>query len=516
MADWTPEGLWACLGRLGRPQRWAFAGAWAAGLLAHGYMFVNKLPNHDDTACFWNKGGSTGWGRWALDLMARLDGGFSSPWMLGLLSLLFLSAAAMLLVGLLELQSPSLSALAGAVFTVFPTVTSAFSYMFTCDAYMLSVLLAILSARLAARGGWARLGAAGCLILSLGLYQGFLGWAVALMIYTLLLRCLAEGASFRPIFLDGLWDLGVLAGGVAGYIGLTRVIWAVTDSGPVDYQGIDQMGRVNLPALPGQMWDAWRLFYNVFRSPSLGACTTPGLRFLLTACQWLAVGLIGARAVRHFRAGRRLEAALAALLGLALPVGIGIVYLMNSENVHTLMIYPMCMIPLVFLSQCDAWRRWAPPGRTPGAKRLQALGRAACACLAALLAGRYALLANEAYLCLQINHSRRLSYWNTVVTRIESVPGYTGQCPVVLIRENGWDRSTPGVWNDPEPFNDLVGIRMPIHTHSDTDFLRLYLGFAPEFRDPAEYRDRAEVQEMPLYPHDGSVRLVDGAVVVKF
>ena len=33
--------------------------------------------------------------------------------------------------------------------------------------------------------------------------------------------------------------------------------------------------------------------------------------------------------------------------------------------------------------------------------------------------------------------------------------------------------------------------------------------------DPAAFRDNAEVAAMPCYPADGSIRIIDGAVVVK-
>lgn len=517
--EYTPERFLANLKRIPRQQWWTLAGVWAAGLFAHGYMLANKLPNHDDLACFWSKGVSYQSGRWALDLVGWLDGSFSSPWMLGLVSLLLLSAGAMLIVSILRLQSPLFCFLAGAVLAVFPSVISLFAYMFASDAYMLSFGLAVLTAWLCRWGGWRRAAAVGCLVLSLGIYQAFLGWAVSLMIYTLLDRCLQEDADVRRIFTDGLWDVGVLAAGVAGYIGITRLIWAVKGFVPGNYQGIDQMGRIDLRLLPQQLWNCYSLFFNTFRSPSEGACTTPGLRFLLTACQWLAILLIGLRAWRQFAAGKRLEAALAAVLGLLLPVGIGIVHLMNPGYVHTMMVYPMCMIPLVFLCQCERWNAGLKPGTKTAQQRLHTLGRWVCACMVALLAGRYAQQANEAYLCMQVNHSRRLSYWTTVVTQIKSLPGYDQWLPVVFINESGWDRSTPGVWNS-DAFNDIVGIRMPPHTYSDQDFLNLYIGFSTEFLDPAEYAGLPEVQQMLPYPADGSIRMVEHnevlAIVVKF
>lgn len=527
--EYTPEHFVATLKRIPPQQRWAFAGAWAAGLFAHGYMLANKLPNHDDIACFWSKGGGLGMGRWGLELVGWLDGSFSSAWMLGLMALLFLSAAAMLIASLLRLKSPLFCFLAGAVLVVFPSIYCLLGYMFMADSYALSMLLMVLAAWLCdracapgfgrARPALLRLAAAGCILFSLSLYQGHPGWAIALMMYTLLVRCLQKDAGIRAIFQDGLWDLGVLAVGVAGYVGITKLLWAANGIVPGGYQGFDQMGRIDPALLPGQLWSCYSLFFNTFRSPTEGVCTTPGLRFLVTTCQWLAILLIGLRVWRQFAAGKRLEAALAAVLGALMPVGIGIVYLMNAGYVHTLMVYPMCMIPLVFLAQCEGWSALISPGKQPAQKTLHTLGRWVCVCLVAVLAGRYVQQANEVYLCLQINHSRRVSYWTTVVTQIRSLPGYDQWLPVVFINESGWDRSTPGVW-DSEDFNDLVGVRMPMQVYANQQFLDLYVGFSTEFLDPAEYTGLPEVQAMPPYPADGSIRMVEHnevlAIVVKF
>lgn len=340
------------------------------------------------------------------------------------------------------------------------------------------------------------------------------------MMYTLLARCLEEDADVRRVFTDGLWDVGVLAAGVAGYIGVTQLIWAMTGT-MGGYQGVDRMGQIELAALPRQVLDAYKLFFNILWDTSYGITTTGGLRVLLASCQWLAILLIGAAAARQFAAGKRLEAALAAVLGLLLPLGINIVCIMNAAYLHTLMIYPMCLIPLAFLSQCERWNAQKRPDAKPAQKRLHTLGRWTCVLLAALLVGRYARLSNEVYLQMQINHTRRLCYWTTVVSQIKSLPEYDQWLPVVIIKnDSDWDHSTPFTWKDIETMWDVVGVRMPIHVYSDQDFLNLYAGFSTEFLDPADYIDLPEVQQMPHYPADGSIcRVVRddvAAIVVKF
>ena len=51
--------------------------------------------------------------------------------------------------------------------------------------------------------------------------------------------------------------------------------------------------------------------------------------------------------------------------------------------------------------------------------------------------------------------------------------------------------------------------------HSWKDFLNLWCGFSPPFANPEAFASLPEVQAMPAYPDSGSIRMVDGVVVVK-
>ena len=78
------------------------------GLIAHLYMFTNKLPNYDDMLI--NSFGATfRLGRWFLWLLGavayHLDLVYSLPWVNGILSLLFLAVAAMLMVDVLNIKN---------------------------------------------------------------------------------------------------------------------------------------------------------------------------------------------------------------------------------------------------------------------------------------------------------------------------------------------------------------------------------------------------------------------------
>lgn len=511
MEGWTPEAIVDRLKKIPRRQWWAFAGVWLAGLFAHGYMFANKLPNPDDLISLWGKGATYESGRWALPVLGMVDGSFSSPWMLGLLSLLLFSLAAMQLIEVLRLKSPLLCGLAGAVMIVFPTIVCMFAYMFTSDAYALAALLCVLAVRFCRKGLWGRLGAVVCIAVSLGLYQAFFGLVPALLLYDLFLQCVEPDARAGRVFITGLCDLAVMAGGAGAYLLINRLACAA--------HGIDAgfSGRMDgfcLASLPEYLGQAYEQFFYVWRDTANGITETASLRFLMTSCEWLGILLLGVLAVRQLRRGRYLEAGLGVVMMALFPVAVNLICLSGQSFVHTLMFYPMCLVPLVFLALCERWNAGRDP-RVPLLARLHTAGRWVCVCLVAVLAFQYARQANEVYLEMQINHSRRMAYWTSIATQIRSLPGFSEWTEVVFLYEDGWDRSTPGQWNH-EHLNELIGVRLDYHSYADQQLLNYYLGYAPHYLDPAEFEALPEVQEMPAYPDDGSVRMIEGAAVVKF
>lgn len=514
MEHWMPNEVFGWLKRIPRAHWCGFAGVWVAGLFAHGYMLANKLPNHDDLHSLFGKGALYEMGRWGLPYVGRLDGNYSMPWMLGLLTLFLLAVTAMLLVELLQIQSPLFGALAGGILAVFPTVTCLFSYMFTSFAYAISILLSVLAAWLARRKSrWWLIPAVLCIIGSLSIYQAFLGFAAALMVYGLYAASIREDADPKRILISGVWQAGTLAAGVAGYLLITRWMLARHEASLTGYMYMDQMGEIHPSLIPGQVLDAYRLFFGLEPLPRRGIATTGPIRDLLALCTLLLTVLVLAGILQQVLRKRWAEAGLALLLAGMFPVAANLIFLMHTSSVHTLMVYPMCMLPLSLLARCDAWCAGHFPKGRAGLVRL--LGSWAVTLCVGLLCLRYGMLANEAYLRMQLNQTQRLSYWTGIVTQIRSLPGYDPALPVALIGEDNEDPNLSSSWRYSD-LNGMVGTDMAIREpRADTDFLRYYLAYAPRYADESAVRQMEGVDTMPCYPAEGSIRILDGVIVVK-
>ena len=501
-------GGWAIPPRI----RETFTAALLFGLAAHLYGFTNKLPNHDDLNQMFYADYGTASGRWLLPAVLGLDGDCSVPWLIGLTGLVCLAGTACLTVSLLGIRSRPGRLVTAALLTTFPGVAATFGYMFSADGYFFSLLLAALAAWTALRlGRWGSLAALVCLTLSLGIYQAYLPVTAALMTGAFLLEALEDRTPLPALGRKGLRLILTLGASVALYLLVVRL--TTRHTGLTDYEGIAEMGRVSLRELPGLMGQSYGKYAAFFWRNDWGChFDLLGPLFLLSALGTLV--LLGLR-LRPLARGRQ-----ALVLGLAAiyPLTGTLIYVMVPRGyVHIHMLYGMVYLLLlpVALAEDGAERRNAgfPVLIRRGVSGLLLV-------TLSLTAWSYLVTDNNAYLKADLGLRQCAAYSNRLLARVEACEGYEPGMGVVLV---GSETREAGL--DPTPELEearLVGIfnMGDLRTQfTYSVFLRAYLGFAgPVFTGDSEtaraYAATAAVRAMPLYPRAGSVRVLDGAVVV--
>ena len=129
--------------------KYTFVAVFIAGIMAHGYMFFNKISFHDDVHCLFSLGSTVELGRWLLEIIRRILNGivgkYSMPLWTGMVSLLFIALSASMVIGLLEIKETLHCVLIGMIMVVFPAVTGTFIFMFTAGCYFFGLFLIVLS-----------------------------------------------------------------------------------------------------------------------------------------------------------------------------------------------------------------------------------------------------------------------------------------------------------------------------------------------------------------------------------
>jgi hypothetical protein len=110
--------------------------------------------------------------------------------------------------------------------------------------------------------------------------------------------------------------------------------------------------------------------------------------------------------------------------------------------------------------------------------------------------------------------------WNTtLVTRIESAEGFRDELPVAFVHREKMEDRNLYILEELEflklaPYD--ADLQAYLNDWAWEAFLARWCGFSPKTVKPETVEDWPEVQAMPRYPDDGSVRVIRDVVVVNF
>ena len=139
-----------------------------------------------------------------------------------------------------------------------------------------------------------------------------------------------------------------------------------------------------------------------------------------------------------------------------------------------------------------------------------------------LVIANYIWNANGNYLSLYYTNQQTIHYFQTLVTRIQSTKGYTDELPVLYVGETIEDAAFDSSLYENAPFmyGGNITSTYLINSYSRLCWGKCYLGYnPPQLTDQKEidsFSNNAAVMAMPCYPDDGSIKIIDGVIVVKF
>ena len=485
----------------------AFLSSIILGFAAHGYMLANKLPNYDDIGNMINGYGvGIESGRWMLTVLGQLTkyltGLYSLPWFNGILSLCIMGAAACLVVCIFDIKDCMLCALTGAIMVVFPAVTGIFFFMFTVIYYTLSILICAAAVYCFKRYKYGSFAAVILIAMAVAVYQAQLEFVSVLFLLMLLTECLSEQAEEKHIFVMALKCLAVLCAGLAVYLIGVRFFLALKGVELINYQGINELGKIRVSQLPELVKEVYVNYFALFYRNVQGLNLYPAVKLIMALIQAASIFLIAA-GLRGKSIWVKLEALLFLLL---LPAAAGLMYIAApGAAVYSIMLYSVVMVYVGFIVLLHAVHRYS----------LLYTGGGICVALAVLL---YCHFDNAEYLAMTMQYEQAYSYMTTLVTRIKSAPGYEEAMRIALVGNSGNFSDNSFDANSGFVRYEMGGRSQTLlNVHSRREFLVYYIGLAPGFEagmDDLKGRE-AVVEAMPSYPDDGSVQVVDDIVVVK-
>lgn len=504
-----------------------FITAFATGLIIHGFRLTNHLLTWDSAFNFHDPQVKIALGRWFLSAGCALSSFYDIQWMIGLLSLTYLSVSCILLVCIFDIKGLIPRFLTCALVMSFPSVASTFAYMYTADGYMLALLLATLAVYLAklgaegfTEGGFAEGGFAGaltssaplpgsrrgsllCLVasavliaLSAGMYQAYFAYAVMLILTFIVLRLLFNEKAF-VVSMFAPAPLGVL-----GYFACSKAAMAITGTAPTAYNGISDMGAPGalgfIDACKNCLIDTAYFFYGPLDRPSAFRVLNL-IVLVITTCLTVRVILAS-----RLKAGTVFRV----ILGFALmPFACFMIYFISpGVRYYMLMNAPLMLIYLLPVIL---------------AMRLGVFESGSIASWAVTLSlistiFNFALIDNISYLYMVTDNQKTLQFAGRVADRIEELPDLDKASRLCVIGHLP-DHDKIELMLPPAMAGIKDGVLISDTAHF-TAIFETYFGLVLEPLDEEEstaYRESPQIREMPVWPSKGSAMIVGDTVVVR-
>jgi len=504
-----------------KPEWIGFLSALTSGLVVHAYGLVNIIHNYDNILQQ-PKGYGAGVtsGRWLLQMLGAFNDAFvelnyNLPTMNGLGFLLFIALSTAVMVNLLKIRNPISAVLLGCLMASFPTVCSTMVFRYTAPYYGVSLILSVLAAWAVDKWKYGFLLSAVCLSLSMGIYQAYAPFTISLMVLMLLRDSLEEDAQLVALIRRGIRYCISLILGAGLYFVLLKMSMALYSKGGEvvldTYQGIDTMGQISLAQLPGLIVKAWTsaVFF-----PVNGYCVLAPVR-LLKVLWILLLLLIVVQVVFIFlrKKTKPLMMVFCVLMGLIFPLAVNFIAVMAPEaGVYSIMVYSFVLVgcvPLVLLECMPS---------TPEKK--QRISCAAAVILAGIILynGYYA---NVNYTALYYANRQVENFVSGLMIQVRMTEGYTPDKEWIFVgdvdRFAMWD-----VWYEAPYYGGFAGSTAQglfNAIYSRDCWFSAYLGKTPQYASQ-ETKDLMladpRVIQMPCWPAEGCIQILDNYVIVKF
>lgn len=502
--------------RIPAPSRAAFFACFLTGCLVHLYAFTNLIPNSDGLSRVYDTQQMTISGRWFLHYVSALNNFTQMPMAIGLLAVFFLGLAAAFLVALLGFESRVLAGTAGALMAAFPSLGYTFLYTFTASDYCVAIFLAVLAVWLANRWRFGWIAGACALALSMGTYQAYAPLAIGLAMLVVLRMVLDPEQQMKAAARLGLRMVFCLAAGAALYYIVLMIFLRVKNLELLSYLGMDAASSgYPFGSLPSLVVSAYRqVIAFFFRAGASNSFTTWWMVLLDLvllcvglACLWRRMAYGGLwkepwRPVSVF------------LLLCFLPLGINFGQIISPYSSPTpIMKYSFVLVylaALMLVQEID--------GPLPSRTLSRQLPRLALAWAALFLL--FCLNTNNLmYTASEQSHRATVSFATRLLGRIESCKGYEPGMEVAIVGRC----SSASYPSQIESFGQVSHYSVPsgnVLTANKHIYYYLQDWLNTPIEEPPEellqaISDSAEFQAMPLYPAQGSVKVIDSRLVVR-
>ena len=500
----------------------AFFSAIMVGLIVHFVILSNTMFNHDSiTLVATNADWLISQGKWFVTPLQAYKGPVALNYLGNIAGIAAIGCLSGFICSIFCIKNKLYARLIGAILVAFPSVATMMLYN-VCDYFALAALLATISAYLITKRDIVSnfLGVI-LLAFSVGAYQANISFATGILVLYCIILFLNPETSIFLVVKKGLRFIGEIILSLGIYYGILQIRLYMTQTVLSDYKGISSMkSNFALSTLMHSVFGAYKNVLNFLFKDILGTNSSIliGIYIFVIICNFALVILIIWKR-RLFREPIRFVYILV-LITLIFPLAVNLVgVLSQNTSFYYISIYSFALLFIVapiLIDQLQLKRN-----KKNGVKIISVF-----AILSIVLSsGVWFINNNQAYQkLLNINENIRLKS-TALVAQIQEQEEFTIDTPIVFVGNTPYpfleNQNGLGLIFDTIPTSN----GMALGTAKDEIYMDgILIAYIQNFISPNmkfesltnfQEENNMQIDEMPIYPNYGSIKYIDGRIVVR-
>ena len=491
------------------------------GVLAHGFIMLNKIALHDESLELYGQDLNTiSQGRWMQEILRKIElfcfeeNRLSTTFLYALYAFIVCFFLASLFFRYFGIEGKvRLVALAGVIVSS-PTILMCFGYSYFVPYYLTGFLFVLVGVFFSLqKKSWLSFAFSVIFFcLAMGVYQSWMTFGLSLIFLKFFNDVEKNEYKYIEYIKNGFYYLGIPVLASLFYFVINKIILTITHRQMTSYAGIDTMGVTTISGY----WERIKNAYLWFINPP----TSEMSAFFPLKSIWLYRGILLSAVVlfiyhlaKRFKEKRNIYQEI--VLIIVFPAVIFSILVIGGAEYLTPLNLMTNITLIVFCMQ---------QGNIADKKRsVIKCFRIIILALIVILDVFYVRFDNSNYLKAEMVQSEMREWFSGLVYQIKSVEGYDDELPVLYINE--WEKKdltlnenqayhlTP-IWpyalNEDYLLNDFAW----------RAFVKNHCGFNPKTIEIDDLiiseEDRRFIESMPSYPDDGSIKNMGDYIVVKY
>lgn len=449
-------------------------------------------------------------GRFGIKYVNLLRFGLVNKFIIIMLSLLLLALATVFIIKTFKIKSKIGVFFISALIAVAPTFTETYMFIYCADAYCLAFLLSTLSVYFLNKTNLGKkyyLLASICTIIVCSLYQAYLGVLIGETIL-LLIKDLLDGRDVKETFIKAIKYFIAIFIGIILYYLILKLIISILGISLASYKGANNLGIDTIKSLPKTVLQTYKDFINFFFTNKIinnsfwNRSTINAILFIISVIGLCMIVLKG-----RFKNKCARLIFLGALI-IIFPIGIAIMDVIAPNTTINLVTGPglitSAILIAVIYDRMDE-------------SSLENIIRYVYLVITFILILTFVLENTYTYMAREKTFKNYYAVSSDIYSRVVQLEGYSTNMEwmfsdVIKFKPRDFNRANGFISNDNLTWNNYAG------TLQNSHFYERYLGVKIRNCSKDKYKKITQTEEfknMPVYPNNGSIKIIDNVIVIK-